>query len=208
MNSVAIGKANGGIDAGRTSTGKEHFEVLDDLRGSAAFLIVIFHLFNYSFGWDTPLSLVRHAYLAVDFFFGLSGFVVAYAYDDCWTKMSIPPILSHPAHPAPSAGACWCDFRPLGLSLRSVWKGDQPHSSADVAPCVCDLIAVVAFTSSWRMTGGNSGTQRAGLVTHAVVPRKHRLRSHSSPAACDRPGSHLCIIRTDPHLGCEFERLT
>lgn len=61
----------------RTSSGKEHFEVLDGLRGSAAFLIVIFHLFNYSFGWDTPLSLVRHAYLAVDFFFGLSGFVVA-----------------------------------------------------------------------------------------------------------------------------------
>jgi peptidoglycan/LPS O-acetylase OafA/YrhL len=90
MNSVAIGKANGGIDAGRTSSGKEHFEVLDGLRGSAAFLIVIFHLFNYSFGWDTPLSLVRHAYLAVDFFFGLSGFVVAYAYDDRWTKMSIP----------------------------------------------------------------------------------------------------------------------
>ena len=66
----------------RTSSGKEHFEVLDGLRGSAAFLIVIFHLFNYSFGFDNPLSLVRHAYLAVDFFFGLSGFVVAYAYDD------------------------------------------------------------------------------------------------------------------------------
>jgi peptidoglycan/LPS O-acetylase OafA/YrhL len=73
----------------RTSSGKEHFEVLDGLRGSAAFLIVIFHLFNYSFGFDNPLSLVRHAYLAVDFFFGLSGFVVAYAYDDRWTRMSI-----------------------------------------------------------------------------------------------------------------------
>ena len=43
MNSVAIGKANGGIDADRTRSGKEHFEVLDGLRGSAAFLIVIFH---------------------------------------------------------------------------------------------------------------------------------------------------------------------
>jgi len=28
--------------------------------------------------------------LAVDFFFGLSGFVVAYAYDDRWMKMSLP----------------------------------------------------------------------------------------------------------------------
>src|ERR1700677_4831460 len=74
----------------RTSSGKEHFEVLDGLRGSAAFLIVIFHLFNYAFGFNSALSLVRHAYLAVDFFFGLSGFVVAYAYDDRWTRMSIP----------------------------------------------------------------------------------------------------------------------
>ena len=90
MNASAIGKTNSSVSADQTSSGKEHFEVLDGLRGSAAFLIVIFHLFNYSFGFDSPLSLVRHAYLAVDFFFGLSGFVVAYAYDDRWTQMSIP----------------------------------------------------------------------------------------------------------------------
>src|ERR1700678_2635783 len=73
----------------RTSSGKEHFEVLDGLRGSAAFLIVIFHVFNYSFGFRGPFALVHHAYLAVDFFFALSGFVVAYAYDDRWTRMSV-----------------------------------------------------------------------------------------------------------------------
>src|SRR6202522_4654630 len=73
----------------RTSSGKEHFEVLDGLRGSAAFLIVVFHVFNYSFGFNRPWAPVKHAYLAVDFFFVLSGFVVAYAYDDRWTRMSI-----------------------------------------------------------------------------------------------------------------------
>jgi peptidoglycan/LPS O-acetylase OafA/YrhL len=72
-----------------TSSGKQHFEVLDGLRGSAAFLIVIFHVFNYSFGFQGPFALVHHAYLAVDFFFALSGFVVAYAYDDRWTRMSV-----------------------------------------------------------------------------------------------------------------------
>src|SRR5271163_1444656 len=72
----------------RTSSGKEHFEVLDGLRGSAAFLIVVFHAFNYPFDFAPPLHLMHHAYLAVDFFFGLSGFVVAYAYDDRWTRMS------------------------------------------------------------------------------------------------------------------------
>src|SRR5271155_1552251 len=90
MNASAIGKTNPAMSADLTSSGKEHFEVLDGLRGSAAFLIVIFHLFNYAFGFNSSLSLVRHAYLAVDFFFGLSGFVVAYAYDDRWTRMSIP----------------------------------------------------------------------------------------------------------------------
>lgn len=89
MNDVStMGEIGNAVRTDRTSTGKEHFEVLDGLRGSAAILIVIFHVFNYSFGWNTSLSLMHHAYLAVDFFFGLSGFVVAYAYDDRWTRMS------------------------------------------------------------------------------------------------------------------------
>jgi len=79
---------NVAITVDRTSSGKEHFEVLDGLRGSAAFLIVIFHLFNYSFGFQGPWALIKHAYLAVDFFFALSGFVVAYAYDDRWARMT------------------------------------------------------------------------------------------------------------------------
>jgi len=68
---------------------KAHFEVLDGLRGSAALLIVTFHAFNYSFNFQGPWALVPHAYLAVDFFFALSGFVVAFAYDDRWPAMSV-----------------------------------------------------------------------------------------------------------------------
>ena len=33
--------------------------------------------------------MINHGYLAVDFFFVLSGFVVGYAYDDRWNKMTI-----------------------------------------------------------------------------------------------------------------------
>ena len=80
---------NVAITVDRTSSGKEHFEVLDGLRGTAAFLIALFHIFNYPFDFRPPLHLMHHAYLAVDFFFGLSGFVVAYAYDDRWTRMTM-----------------------------------------------------------------------------------------------------------------------
>jgi peptidoglycan/LPS O-acetylase OafA/YrhL len=94
MNASLVGTDKATISVDRTSSGKEHFEVLGGLRGSAAFLIVIFHLFNYSFGFRGPWALVKHAYLAVDFFFALSGFVVAYAYDDRWKKMTTLPVRS------------------------------------------------------------------------------------------------------------------
>ncbi|KJC50888.1 hypothetical protein UB31_11670 [Bradyrhizobium sp. LTSP849] len=55
---------------------KEHFLTLDGLRGLAAFGVLLFHR-----RWLVPGGhFLDHAYLAVDFFFGLSGFVIAYAY--------------------------------------------------------------------------------------------------------------------------------
>src|SRR5450631_1991420 len=80
---------NVAVTVDRTRSGKEHFEVLDGLRGTGAFLIVLFHVFNYPFGIRHPLHFMHLAYLAVDFFFVLSGFVVAYAYDDRWTRMTM-----------------------------------------------------------------------------------------------------------------------
>lgn len=67
---------------------KPRYEILDGLRGVAALTVIIFHLFEtYSKG--PVFQIVNHGYLAVDFFFVLSGFVVGYAYDDRWDKMSI-----------------------------------------------------------------------------------------------------------------------
>ena len=72
-----------------TGGGKTHFEVLDGLRGSAAFLVVAFHIVGIPLGFDNSKNLLHHAYLAVDFFFALSGFVIAYAYDDRWSRMTV-----------------------------------------------------------------------------------------------------------------------
>ncbi len=56
-----------------TSSGKARFEVLDGLRGSAAFLILLFHIQGITVLFEGPRVLLHHAPLAVDFFFALSG---------------------------------------------------------------------------------------------------------------------------------------
>jgi len=66
---------------------KPRYEILDGLRGVAAMLVVAFHLFETYFHM-APDQPINHGYLAVDFFFVLSGFVIGYAYDDRWNKMS------------------------------------------------------------------------------------------------------------------------
>lgn len=64
---------------------KPRYEILDGLRGVAAVIVVMFHLLEtYSRG--VPYQLLNHGYLAVDFFFVLSGFVVGYAYDSRWSQ--------------------------------------------------------------------------------------------------------------------------
>lgn len=62
---------------------KPHYALLDGLRGVAALLVVWYHIFEgYAFAGGTMITTVNYGYLAVDFFFMLSGFVVSYAYDD------------------------------------------------------------------------------------------------------------------------------
>ncbi|MET3126517.1 peptidoglycan/LPS O-acetylase OafA/YrhL [Arcicella rosea] len=60
---------------------KPHFEILDGLRGVAALCVVIFHFTECVYP-DYSKNFIGHGFLAVDFFFCLSGFVIAYAYDD------------------------------------------------------------------------------------------------------------------------------
>lgn len=62
----------------------QRYDLLDGLRGVAALMVLFYHVFNDSksfFVWPTPVSEFFHSFLAVDFFFILSGFVMGYAYD-------------------------------------------------------------------------------------------------------------------------------
>src|ERR1700750_3327259 len=67
---------------------KQHFEILDGLRGVAALAVVTFHFMEIVFS-DYSKNFIGHGFLAVDFFFCLSGFVIAYAYDDRIGKMGL-----------------------------------------------------------------------------------------------------------------------
>lgn len=72
------------ISAAAFADTKPHYELLDGLRGVAALLVVFYHIFeglSFAAG-GTLITTINHGYLAVDFFFILSGFVISYAYDD------------------------------------------------------------------------------------------------------------------------------
>lgn len=83
---------------------RPRFELLDGLRGVAALVVLMYHLFEaIAFSQNLEIERVAlaegvepqmidqnffHGFLAVDFFFILSGFVMGYAYDERWNKMS------------------------------------------------------------------------------------------------------------------------
>ena len=56
---------------------KPHYELLDGLRGVAALLVIWYHVFEgFAFAGGGMITSINHGYLAVDFFFMLSGFVM------------------------------------------------------------------------------------------------------------------------------------
>jgi len=72
---------------------KPRYDILDGLRGVAAVMVLLYHVFNDAksfFLWPTPVYEFYHGFLGVDFFFILSGFVMGYAYDESLTPPASP----------------------------------------------------------------------------------------------------------------------
>src|SRR5258708_5682946 len=83
---IAPEKSDTNITAPSILKTRQHFETLDGLRGIAALSIVTFHFMEWAYT-DYSKDFIGHGFLAVDFFFCLSGFVIGYAYDDRIAKM-------------------------------------------------------------------------------------------------------------------------
>lgn len=123
---------------------KPRYEILDGLRGVAAIFVVIFHLFEtYSPG--VVHQIVNHGYLAVDFFFVLSGFVIGYAYDErlATGKMTTKDFLKRRLirlHPLVCMGAI------IGFLLFYLGGGPDFAIMADAKWSQLIVLLVIAFT--------------------------------------------------------------
>lgn len=69
---------------------RQHFPALDGLRGTAALSVVLYHYVSVTLGLRDPDMLwIPHAHIAVDFFYCLSGYVIALAYQDRIARMGV-----------------------------------------------------------------------------------------------------------------------
>ncbi len=69
----------------QTDAVRPRYELLDGLRGVAALMVICYHI-GECFATSPMDQWFNHGYLAVDFFFVLSGFVIGHAYDGRWRQ--------------------------------------------------------------------------------------------------------------------------
>ena len=126
---------------------KPHYDLLDGLRGVAAITVVWFHIFE-AFATSHLDQRINHGYLAVDFFFILSGFVIGYAYDDRWGKMKTKDFIKRRVirlHPMVVMGAIigavmfyWqgCRYLWLPLLMPCCFRLLPERKSGDLERCI------------------------------------------------------------------------
>ena len=139
---------------------KPHYVQLDALRGVAALLVVWYHVFEgfqFASGAD-KIEAINHGYLAVDFFFVLSGFVISYAYDSRWGKtLTTPNFFKRRLvrlHPMVIMGAVIgvCTFLMQG-SVQ--WDGTHIATSSIMLALLCMMFFVPAVPGCRYEIRGN-----------------------------------------------------
>lgn len=139
---------------------KPHYEILDGLRGVAALLVLMYHVcegYAFASGAET-IDSINHGYLAVDFFFILSGFVIGYAYDDRWGKtLTTGNFIKRRLirlHPMVIMGAV------IGLIFfllqgSVTWEGEHVDMTRVVVALICGMLFIPAVKGGFYEVRGN-----------------------------------------------------
>ena len=157
MESEMKGQLDGATLCGGT---RPHYHLLDGLRGVAALIVLWYHVFEgYAFAQGSDMiEVVNHGYLAVDFFFILSGFVISYAYDSRWNNgfglKSFAKRRLIRLHPLVVAGAV------LGVITFFVqggvqWDGTHVATSAVMLALLCAMFMIPAIPGCTYEVRGN-----------------------------------------------------
>ena len=139
---------------------KPHYALLDGLRGVAALLVVWHHVFEgYQFAGNKPvIEFINHGYLAVDFFFILSGFVIGYAYDDRWGKsFTIKEFFRRRLirlHPMVVMGAI-IGFVAFAVTGFERWDGTHTTLMASLMALLAAVFMLPALSGMMREVRGN-----------------------------------------------------
>ena len=142
------------------SYSKPHYELLDGLRGVAALFVVWYHVFEgFQFAGNKPtIEFINHGYLAVDFFFILSGFVIGYAYDGRWDNgLTFGGFLRRRLirlHPMVVFGAI---FGALSFFCTGMERWDGSHSTIalTMVAVLCGCLMIPALPGMPRDVRGN-----------------------------------------------------
>ncbi len=153
------------IDLSKSDTAfadtRPHYALLDGLRGVAALLVLWYHVFEgYAFASGSePITVINHGYLAVDFFFILSGFVISYAYDKRWQRGTLTMrgffcrrlIRLHPMVVMGAVIGLVCYFIQGGTT----WDGTHVASSLVMLALLCAMFFIPALPGSCYDVRGN-----------------------------------------------------
>lgn len=139
---------------------KTHYALLDGLRGVAALLVVCYHVCEgFQFAGNRPfIEGINHGYLAVDFFFILSGFVIGYAYDDRWgTRLTLRGFFRRRLirlHPMVVMGAL-IGFISFALTGFERWDGTHASLALSLMALLCASLMLPALPGMPREVRGN-----------------------------------------------------
>lgn len=162
--------------------GETRFTVLDSWRGIAACMVALMHLSAYSH--IEQLALVRNAYLFVDFFFVLSGFVIASTYQEriaggfsVWRFMLLRLGRLYPLHLAVLAAFWAYDFPSAERAGSALSHLLLLHSLGEVQPTLwnvpswsisTELLVYLAFALA--VSGTRGRIERFLGVTLVALP--------------------------------------